>query len=173
MADRVSKVWACCVGFSENVRKSSSQKGKVESGKWKRWERRGGTGWCSVVIVMANGVVKRVRRKWDPLMSALINMRRSVVGVGTHLRSEWVSDWGHCNYVHWEDLRLGTCWRKICLTGLLFLFLFFIFFQENNKICLTATGGAFYFCFFFFKKITRYASLPLVGPFFLFFFKKI
>ena len=54
-----------------------------------------------------------------------------------------------------------------------FVFVFFFFFQENNKICLTATGGAFYFCFFFFKKITRYASLPLVGPFFLFFFKKI
>ena len=75
-------------------------------------------------------------------------MRRSVVGVGTHLRSEW----GHCNYVHWEDLRLGTCWRKICLTGLLFLFLFFFFF------------------FFFFKKIARYASLPLVGPFIFVFF---
>ena len=32
-----------------------------------------------------------------------------------------------------------------------FVFVFF-FFQENKKICLTATGGAFYFCFFSSRK---------------------
>ena len=56
-----------------------------------------------------------------------------------------------------------------------FYFCFFVFFlQKNNKICLTATGGPFIFVFlfFFFKKITRYASLPLVGPLFLFFLQK-
>ena len=145
----------------------------VKRVKWKV-EKMRETWWYWVVLgcySYGQWGCETCKKKVGPVNVGLerINMRRSVVGVGTHLRSEW----GHCNYVHWEDLRLGTCWRKICLTGLLFLFLFFFFFQENNKICLTATGGAFYFCFFFFKKITRYASLPLVGPFFLFFFKKI